>query len=82
MFFSWDLETQKDGINTEEEKKVHPKYVKYNDKFYKDENIYSVLKYYGYEIEVVTGYVLENAKGLKKIIVVTKCLLPVMRGIA
>ena len=56
MFFSWDLETQKDGINTEEEKKVHPKYVKYNDKFYKDENIYSVLKYYGYEIEVVTGY--------------------------
>ena len=56
MFFSWDLETQKDGINTDEEKKVHPKYVKYNDKFYKDENIYSVLKYYGYEIEVVTGY--------------------------
>ena len=59
MFFSCDLKTQKSNKNIKDEQneqQVHPQFVKLKRPFNNQENIYSVLKYYGYEIEVVTGY--------------------------
>ena len=59
MFFSCDLKSQKSKTNSKDElneQQVHPKYVKLNKPFNNQDNIYSVLQYYGYEIEVVTGY--------------------------
>ena len=54
MFFSFDLKSQKGAKITGNESKISPRYVKMS--IGEGSCISSVLKYYGYKVEVVTNY--------------------------
>ena len=54
MFFSFDLKSQKGAKITGNESKISPRYVKMS--IGAEACISSVLKYYGYQVEVVTNY--------------------------